>query len=113
MALAKIILLSLLTASIFGTHVLMLSNGTIDRIRIAIETKTLPDSKLKLQTVWTGLPTDRLLNVMVCFFSVVDWEEHLPLFLQSIHFLGQLMSIYTLCMVEGLREGNKGKAVAQ
>jgi len=113
MALAKIALLFLLIVSIFGTHILMLSNGTIDRIRTAIETKTLPDSKIKLKTVWTGLPTDRFLNVMVCFFSVVDWKEHLPLFLQSIHFLGQLGSIYTLCVVEGLREGNKGKAVAQ
>jgi len=113
MAVAKISLLSLLAVSILGTHVLMLSNSTIDRIRAAIETGTLPDSKLALKTVWTGLPTDRFLNVMVCFFSVVDWKEHLPLFLQSVHFLGQLASIYTLCAVEGLREGNKGKAVAQ
>lgn len=114
MAIAKVLLLTVLITAIFGTHILMLENGLIDRMRAAIESKRIPETEYALKTSWTGItPVDDFLSLMVCFFAAVDWRTHLPLFVQGLHFLGQLAAIWMLVIVEGLRSGNAGKAIAK
>lgn len=114
MAVAKALLVAVLITAVFGTHILMLENGLIDRMRAAVESKQILESEYTLRMSWTGItPLDNFLSLMVCFFAVVDWRTHLPLFVQGLHFLGQLAAIWILVIVEGLRAGNARKAVAK
>ena len=66
-----------------------------------------------LKSTFTGIRgIDDQLKVLVIFFLPVVDGSAPSTSLQSLHFGGQLVAAYTLCMIESLRMGNRGKIIS-
>lgn len=68
----------------------------------------LPGSDTPLQQQYTGIGLlDYWLTVLQCVLANVTDGSALHLSLYSFQFAGQLVSVMTIIMVEGMRQGNK------
>jgi hypothetical protein len=94
----------------FGTTILAQRSGLFDSI-IANQKQRpalLPNSKARLIRKWTHVPpVDNLLGFLVTFFwPIVDGKDA-TVSLQSRHFVGQLVAIWSLIEMEGARSGKE------
>ncbi|KAK1975902.1 hypothetical protein LZ30DRAFT_785940 [Colletotrichum cereale] len=80
------------------------NNGLSDFIMARVQRGTIHFTTLK--------PLDNLLTVLVCFFQPVLTGNDPSLGLFSIFMVGQLLAMLILFHVEGLRAGNRGKAIS-
>jgi len=115
LALAKLTLPILTIFAVTGTFILSYNNGFLAQLQSyqAAPSPNLPDSHFALKNHWTGIgPIDKLCVQFIAFFWPVLNGLNPSLSLQGVHFLGQGYAIWTLVLVEGFREGNKGKLVA-
>lgn len=114
--LGKLSLLGLTALGVWGTWGLASTNGTFAILAKARQLNRL-DVKgsytVDLRQRWTGIgPFDDLLVALVCFFWPTLDGSSPATTLQSLHFLGQAMSLWTLLYVEALRVGNKYRLVS-
>jgi len=66
-----------------------------------------------LVKTYTGVgPIDRQVTVLVSFFAPVVDSKNGALSLASVFGLGQFGAAWTLMMMEGSRQGNKGRVVS-
>jgi hypothetical protein len=73
----------------------------------------LPGSDDPILTCFTGIkPIDQLLTLAGVMFSNVTDGSRPELSLYGFYFAGQLVSIFTIMTIEGLREGNAGGALS-
>lgn len=113
MTLAKSALPLLITAAVYGTHKLANENGLFALIDSAIAARQAPDVDYALQTHWTGIEgIDNLFSLLLTFFLPAVNGKHPTVTLQGAYFFGQLISLYTLMVVESFRVGNAWKAVS-
>jgi hypothetical protein len=94
----------------FGTTILAQRSGLFNSIIANLKQRPalLPNSKARLIRKWTHVPpVDNLLGFLVTFFwPVVDGKDATISF-QSRHFAGQLIAIWSLIEMEGVRSGDK------
>ena len=68
----------------------------------------LPGSNTPILTTFTGLrPLDQILTLAGVLFANINDGSTPQLSLYAFHFAGQLVSIFTVVMIEGRRRGNK------
>lgn len=102
---------ALLAISAFGYYSilgLIERNGWGDAIRAAMEEGTLPDGE-PIRTHYTGVAgLDEFLAVLVRFFYSCTTGERPALSAFTVYFAGQIVPLYGVVVLEGLRPGNKG-----
>jgi len=111
---AKLTLPILSILAITGTFILSYNNGFLAQLQSyqAAPSPNLPDSTYPLRNHWIGIsPIDKLCVQFIAFFWPVLNGENPSLSLQGVHFLGQGYAIWTLVLVEGWREGSRGRWV--
>ncbi len=112
-ALILLPILSLLGASV--TWGLGFSNGTFNSItdHVTQPSASLPGTNFPLLKTYTGFkPVDYQLSTLVTFFAPIFDESDVNLKLFGIMAAGQFGGVWLLMMVEGLRVGNRGKAIS-
>ncbi|KAH8595612.1 hypothetical protein B0O99DRAFT_511850 [Bisporella sp. PMI_857] len=113
LALVLLPLLSILGA--FGTWTLGSKNGLFKGIVELIEQEDarFPGTKDSLVRSYTGIKAiDHQLQILVIFFAPVVDSSNGNLSLFSITGAGQFGAAWTLLMLEGMRQGNRGKVVS-
>jgi hypothetical protein len=74
----------------------------------------LPGSNHPILTRFIGIPPlDKLLTLAGVMFANVTDGSHPQLSLYGSYFGGQLIGIFTIMVLEGLRQGNKQTSIAQ
>lgn len=69
----------------------------------------LPGSNNPILTCFTGIsPLDKVLTLAGVMFANITDGSAPQLSLYGFYFAGQLVSIFTVMTIEGLREGNRG-----
>ena len=117
-ALGKLVLLGLTALGAWGTWGLASTNGTFALLTKVRQLNRLDvngpqNSTVHLRQRWTGIaPFDDFFVAMVCFFWPTLDGSSPATTLQSLHFLGQAMSLWMLLYVEALRVGNKYRIVS-
>lgn len=103
-------LLGLSAFAFYITWGASLSNGTLDRmlhIRGAA-VPCIPGTHEPLRLRFTGIaPIDYWCTIMVLFFWEAVDGSHPTTSMNGIYFLGQLVGIWTLVWVEGIRRGER------
>ncbi|KAJ5307078.1 hypothetical protein N7508_006093 [Penicillium antarcticum] len=103
-------LLGLSAFAFYITWGASLSNGTLDRmlhIRGAA-VPCIPGTHEPLRLRFTGIaPIDYWCTIMVLFFWEAVDGSHPATSMNGIYFLGQLVGIWTLVWVEGIRRGER------
>ena len=73
----------------------------------------LPGSDIPILTTFTGIgPLDKLLTLAGVMFANISDGSTPQLSLYAFHFAGQLVSIFTILLIEGKRMGNKRRLVS-
>ncbi len=89
---------------------LVFRNGYVDALRRLYSTGpfVLPGSNNPIFTRFTGIsPLDKVVTLAgIMFCNILDGSTPQSS-LYSFHFAGQLVPVWTIMMVEGLRSGNK------
>ena len=111
----KITLVVWTAGAFYFTWYLMLNNGTADFLSQmkGHGPHVLPGTEEPLKRIYTGIPRlDRQLVLLTVFFwKVVDGS--MPgASLQAFLMIGQFGGAYGLMILEGLRTGNRGRAVS-
>jgi hypothetical protein len=78
---------------------------------LQLEPLVLPGSFTPALTWFSGAPTDALLTVAGIMFANITDGSSLSLSLYGLQFAGQLVGIYTLLTLEGMRVGNQATLV--
>ncbi|KAI9055105.1 hypothetical protein LZ554_000070 [Drepanopeziza brunnea f. sp. 'monogermtubi'] len=117
-SLRTIVLLALPLLSLlggYGTWALASSNGTFENIFALIASKDpkFPGTEDPLVDTYTTIPwLDRQLTILVTFFAPVVYRETGALTLLSRYGTGQFGGAWTLIVMEGMRVGNRWRAVS-
>ncbi|KAI9785097.1 MAG: hypothetical protein M1816_000508 [Peltula sp. TS41687] len=108
------VILPLLSAGAF--YALFINDDTIRRILAILLSKPvyIPRTEEPMRLRYTGIPPiDYWLTIMVLFFWEALDGSHPDTSLSGVYFLGQLISIWALLWMEGLRRGNAGLIVSR
>lgn len=109
----KVLLLVLSIIGVFGTWILVQRNGALSLLEQIASRKLLPGTNQPLQKSFTGIKAvdDQLKILVIFFWQVVDGSTPTSS-LQSLHFEGQVIAGWVLCMLEGLRDGNRWRIIS-
>ncbi len=111
----KILLPMLSVVGILGTWVLSTNNGTFSLLEQAItaDKSILHGTQQPLQSIFTGIRVvDDQLKVLVGFFLPIVDGRTPSTSLLSLHFGGQLVAAWVLCVVESFRTGNRWRVIS-
>jgi hypothetical protein len=75
------------------------------------EPLVLPGSLAPALTWFSGAPTDALLTVAGIMFANITDGSSPALSLYGLQFAGQLVGLYTLVTIEGIRRGKKSTVI--
>lgn len=106
-------ILALLAIHLFGMNSmygLIYRNGYIDALFHLRDNgpQLLPGSSHPIRTWYTGIrPLDKLLTLSVVMFANVTDGTAPQLSLYGFYFTGQMASIFTVLIIEGLRDQNE------
>ncbi|KAI9878134.1 MAG: hypothetical protein M1830_001780 [Pleopsidium flavum] len=111
----KVLLPVLSVIAVLGTWVLSTNNGTLSLVKHinATGSNFLSGTHEPLKATFTGIrPIDDQLKILVTFFwPIVDGSAPTTS-LQSVHFGGQIVAAWIVCMIESLRDGNRWRVIS-
>ncbi|KAK2749202.1 hypothetical protein FQN57_006817 [Myotisia sp. PD_48] len=111
----KIILPLLSLFAFYATWGISLTDGTLNHM-LAIRhgnAVNIPNTTTPLRLKFTGIPPiDYWFTIMVLFFWEAVDGSHPDTSLTGVYFLGQLIGVWALLWIEGLRRGNSGLTIA-
>ena len=112
----KLLLLGLSGIGFYFTWYLLLNNGSADFMADIRDNgpHVLPfTDKVPLKRVYTGMgPVDyQLTTLMLFFYNILD-GSHPHASLQAYQFVGQLITGWSLLVLESLRESNRGRLIS-
>lgn len=112
----KFFLLCLTAAAYYLTWHLFINNGGTDMLNDLKDngSNTLPfNDKAPVRTVYIGNgPIDNQLTILTLFFYNLVDGTHPQACLQAYHFAGQIITGWSLLMMESMRNGNRGKLIS-
>lgn len=111
----KVTLLLLSIAGFYGTWILLMNNGTGKQMADLRDhgPHHLPGTNMPLRMVYTGIGAiDNQLTVLAIFFWQVICGGMPNGSLQAFHLAGQFGAAWTIVVLEGLRQGNRGRFVS-
>lgn len=116
-ALALTLLLSCAVVGGYGTMAAGFKNGFFKALANCTREATdpyIPGGPTPFKTRYTGIDAvDNHLVVLVAFFAaLIDGEKGWEATLSSWYLMAQLWAGWSLLSLEGLRRGNKGRAVS-
>lgn len=79
------------------------ANGFNDALNVYLEAEPIRFTTLK--------PVDSILTLLVAFFKPVVNGKDVRLTVLSVFFAGQLVPLYMLVIVEGMRFANRGRLI--
>ena len=113
---AVLILSTVHAVGISAMYGLVLRNGYVQALLQLRDhgPHLLPGSNHPILTRFVGIPPfDKLLTLAGVMFANVTDGSYPQLSLFGFYFGGQLIGIFTVMVVEGLRQGNRGTSIAQ
>ena len=108
--LIQLMLVGLSLFSIYGTWGLFGGNGTMEISADYKKAGMLPGTTVPFRSVYTGIPQfDGFLVTVNSFFWQVLDGSHPTYALHSFRFGGQVIALWSLVMLDGMRQGKKGR----
>lgn len=108
-----IIQLLSIASSAYLTWYLMLRNGTVCHLKKTWDSQCLPGTEVPLTQSFTGFgPFDRQLKLYNGIIWVVVSGASPDISLHAYLFAGQLAAAYGLLILEGARNGNRGRIIS-
>ena len=106
----QFLLVNISFSAVYTIWILFGANGTGQMLSTSKEAGLLPGSNVPYKSFYIGLPQfDSFMVTLNSFFwSIVDGNAP-ALSLFTFQFGGQVVALYSLTVLEGMRAGNRGR----
>ena len=106
----QFLLINISLFAIYAIWILFGANGTGQMLSTSKEAGLLPGSTIPYKPFYTGLPQfdSFMVTLNTFFWSIVDGSSP-TLSLFTFQFGGQVIALYSLTVLEGVRAGNQSR----